>query len=238
MGIEIKWSEDGKFGTISKEDITKLQGNFDKGFGAGKESGKKEIMKLFSFLELDEDNFAEGINKIKQKLTDIQNGKLPEDMMKKIKDLDLVKELQEKLDKKTQAYEKLESDFSGYKKSMLIDNKLAELAQGKKAVNAKEAALLFKNSYSIDLGEDDKIILKNTNGNAIFDSEGNELGLEKVFENFAREKSYLFEANSSGGSGGGGGEPGNPRKIANMKDEDFNQLVNDVKMGKSVEIGE
>ena len=88
MGIQIEWSEDKTKATISKEDLEKLQANFDKGYGKGIEQGKKEVLKHLSFLDVNEENFAEKIGKMKQTLTDLQNGKIPEDIKAKLKDTD------------------------------------------------------------------------------------------------------------------------------------------------------
>ncbi len=237
MGIEIKWSEDGKFATISKEDLEKLQKNFNNGYAKGQESGRKEIMKLFSFLELDEENFEKGIGEIKQKLIDLKNGKLPKEITDKLKTSeDVIKDLQTKLEEKTNAFDALKQNFDSFKRNTLIDSKLTELAQKAKAIDAREAANLFKLNYQIEIGQDDKLIVKNQNGNVMFTETGDELGLYQVFERFSKEKSYLFQAEGSGGSGGGDGGPGQGLKVSEMKQEDFEKTVSDVMLGKQVKL--
>jgi len=237
MGIEIKWSEDGKLATITKEDLEKLQKNFNNGYSKGQESGKKEIIKLFSFLELDEDKFESEISGIKQKLIDLKNGKLPKEITDKLKTSeDVLKDLQTKLTEKTNAFDALQSDFDSYKRDTLIDGKLMELAQKSNAIDAREAANLFKINYNIEIGQDDKLIIKNLNGNTLFTESGDELSIDQVFEKFNKDKTYLFKAKDSGGSGGGEGAPGQPAKIRDMKPEDFDKTVSDVMLGKNVKL--
>lgn len=204
MGIQIEWSEDKTKATISKEDLEKLQANFDKGYGKGIEQGKKEVLKHLSFLDVNEENFAEKIGKMKQTLTDLQNGKIPEDIKAKLKDMDLVKDLQQKLEEKQKALEKVQNEFVSFKKRSLIDGKLLELAQKSNAIDPNDVAALFKQNYIVELTDDEKIVVKNQNGNVMFTETGDEMGLEHVFEKFSKEKAHLFKATDRGGSGGGG----------------------------------
>lgn len=227
MSINIKWNDDKTEATISKADLETLQNNFNNGFGKGNESGKKEgraeVLKAFDFLTIDPDNIEQSIAPIKQQLLDIQAGKFPEELMKKVKDLDLVKDLQIKLQKKEEALAASESKLGSLKTSYLIDGKLLELggSDKHKAVDARAAAQLFKSDYKIEIGEGDKVIIKNSNGNALFNDKGDELSLDDVFAKFSTERPYLFSANGTGGSGGGENNGGGGKT---MKKSQFDSL--------------
>lgn len=211
--INVKWNEDKTEATLSSADFENLQGNFDKGYKKGIETGQKKTLELFSFLELDPNNLEAGIEPLKKQLLDIKAGKFPDELMKKIKDTDIVKDLQTKLEEKITKYQELETSFTTFKKSQLIDSKLLELGAASKAIDAKVAAQVFKNDYQVDLGDGDKIIIKNANGNVLFNEKGDELQLQDVFQKFTESRSYLFEGANRGGSGGGGGNGTSGSKI-------------------------
>lgn len=221
--MNIEWSEDGKKGTLSKEDIKKLEGNFNNGYGKGQEAGKKEIIKLFSFLDIDESNFESSIGSIKQKLIDLKEGKLPKEITDKIKGSeDVIKDLEKKLEEKSNAFAALQASHDTFKRSHLIDGKLIELGRRKEteAIDAQDAAILFKRQYNVELGEAGNLILKTPEGNAIFTESGDPLTIEQAYTKFAESKKPLFKAASNGGSGGGGGEGGANKSIS---EADFNE---------------
>lgn len=205
--MNIEWNEDKTKGTLSAEDIKKLESNFNNGYGKGQETGKKDIIKLFSFLEIDESNFESSIELIKQKLVDLKEGKLPKEITDKIKGSeDVIKDLETKLAEKTGAFTSLQTSADAFKRSHLIDGRLIELGRRKEteAIDAQDAAILFKRQYSVELGETGNLVLKSPEGNAIFTEAGDPLTIEQAFTKFAETKKALFKAAGNGGSGGGG----------------------------------
>lgn len=211
MGINPKWNDEKTEVTLSKEDWESLQenlnGNFNKGYAKGTETGRKEVLGKFDFLELDPEDLDGGIAKIRKNLVDAKEGKIPDEILsKKISESDVVKQLQAQLSKKDEILQSKERDFDSFKRQTLIDQQLLNLGAAKdhEAVNPKQAAMLFASNYQIDVTDGNKLIIKNENGTPMFDEKGDEMPLGTVYAKFARENKHLFKAASSGGSGGGG----------------------------------
>lgn len=215
--MNIEWNEDKTKGTLSAEDIKKLEGNFNNGYGKGMEVGKKEIISKLSFLDVDENNFETSINGMKAKLLELKEGKLPKEITDKIKGSeDVIRDLEKKLEEKTNAFSALQKNSEEFRRSQLIDGKLLELGRRKEteAIDPQDAAILFKLHYNVDIAEDDNLVLRDKSGNAIFTEAGDPLSIDQAYAKFAESKKPLFKAPSNGGSGGGGEGGGGDKTIS------------------------
>lgn len=215
--MKIEWNEDKTKATISKEDLESLQESpkeqFNAGFAKGKTQGSKDILKHFDFLELDENDLAGSVKSMRKTMEDLKAGKFPEELMKKVKDLDIVKDLQTKLESALSEKDKLNQDYEGYKRNVLIDGQIKSLAtrpDSTNAINADQVARLFLADFKIDLEKDNQISVQNLNGVPVLGQDGKPLGMEAVFTSWADKNPHLFQGNKNGGSGGGpGGPPAN-----------------------------
>jgi len=208
----MKWNEDKTEVTLTKaefdEQETKGKGaadQFNKGYGKGAESGREEILKKIEPFGIDIKNLEGSLKAKMQLVTDIESGKYPKEFTDKFKETEVFKDLQTKLQNTSTQLETTKTDFANFQKSTLIDSRLKALATDSKAVNADVVANLVKMEYGIEIGENNKITIKNAAGTPMFNDKGEELALEDVFKTFSEKNKYLFEANGSGGSGGGGG---------------------------------
>lgn len=219
MSIKIEWNEDKTKATISKDYLETLQGNFDKGFGKGKESGRKEgreeVLSAVKPLGITEENLETAPKTIAEDLTKFRSGKIDP---KILEESDVVKNLKEQLEKKDAHAKKLEESYNSFRQSQLIDSKIKDLAAENKAVDISDVLTSFKQNYSIELGKDDNIVIKNEKGTPLFNDKGDELTLSDVFKQFSAKKPHLFQAGGqNGGSGGGGGTPPSNVKFADLK---------------------
>lgn len=213
--MNIKWNEDKTQATLTKADLEALQANsqnnFDKGYGKGAESGRKEMLQNFAPLGINGDDLDGSISKIKETLEKFEKGQIPPE---KLQESDVVKnltskleDLKQQLEQKNGAYQTLESNFDTFKEETLVDSALSALASKHKALPEmdKKVAALFKMDYSIEVGDGNKLIIKQPNGNRLFDESGSEAGLDYAFSQFAAANKPFFSANGqSGGSGGNG----------------------------------
>lgn len=204
MGIKIdKTNEDGTV-VVKAEEISRAEklmtDNYNNGHGVGREKGKSEgiaeVLGKLSFLNIDKDNLDGSLSDIRQQFETLQAGKG--------KEAETIKQLQTQLEEKTKAFDALKTDHESFKRKSLIDNKIMELANKSKAVNADEIPLLFSNNYQLEINEANEVVVKNRDGNQIFDANGNARNLDDIFTNlFVKEKPHLFNGNGNGGSGGG-----------------------------------
>ncbi|HFE67578.1 MAG TPA: hypothetical protein ENJ93_09980 [Chloroflexi bacterium] len=222
MKIEIiKKNDDGTV-VVKADDVSKLEGaaaqltdKFNEGYAKGRQKGKTEglteIANKFGALglEIDPENLDASIRSAQQKLNDLKSGKNKTD--------DLAQELQ----KKQEAFDKLKTEYDQFKRGALIDGQIKSLAQKTGAMDAEEVALIFKNQFTVDLDEQNNIVVKNAQGNQIFNEKGDPRPLDDVFENlFVKNKPHLFKAEDPGGSGGGSGDgPPSGTKLSDFKSD-------------------
>lgn len=244
--MDIIWNEDKTKATIAAGDLTKLQGNFDKGYGTGRTAGEKSererIVSLLSPLGLKGDDLESGITALAQEISDLKTKSIPPD---KIKESDVVKNLQRELDEtktaleqKTTAFTKLENSSQRFKRETLFDSRVTALASRPetKAINSGQVLSLFKAEYDFEIVDGDKVQLMR-DGNVLFDgTKGEPLTLEDAFTQYSEGNKYLFEAPGSGGPGKKPGDPNSASKVSEMSDEEFNQTVANVKRGQSVNL--
>jgi len=217
MNINIKWSDDGSTGTITKEEFQKLEETikgsseklteqFNAGFAKGTEKGRREVLSKFDFLELDANNLDASIAPMKQTMQELKQGKVPEAIMAKLKDTDIVQDLQKKLQASHQKLDEIQRNHQAFVRDTLIKNQLVALAGREKteAINREEVVTLFTNTFKVDVDEQNNLRVTHPTGAPVFNGEGKELGLEDVFNQFASARSHLFKGNEQGGSGGTG----------------------------------
>lgn len=218
MGIKIDWNEDKSKAIIAAEDLEALQNNFDKGYAKGTEKGRKEataeLLKQLEPLKLDPENLAASLDAHLKEIKKLREEYVPPD---KIKDSDAVKNLlaqvealKKELADKSAAHEKLSTDFGKFKEETLIDRELIMLANNEahKAINPRQAMMLFKADYKVEIGEGNKLLIKNSNGTPMFNQKGEEMAITEVFAKFSGENGHLFAAKGSSGGSGGGSGPG------------------------------
>lgn len=207
----IKTNDDGTV-VIKKEQLesaqtefsslqTKATEQFNLGYAKGAEKseteGVKNLLSKLDFLDLDKSNLDQSLADAKKKVNDLKAGTAQSG--------DLVKELQNKLEKATTANEKLQTDFSTYKKSTKIDDTLKTLAAQHVAVNPAQIPILFKSEFQVDLDNNDNVVVKNSQGIPILDDKGQNKTIQDIFEaSFKTGNPHLFKASDKGGSGGGG----------------------------------
>lgn len=207
MSVSIEWNEDKTKATISKEDLEKLQGSFDKGFAKGKENALNDLLKHFDFLNIDSADLSGSAAKLKKQFEALDDPKKMAEMMKdKIKDLDIVKDLQTKLEAQSKKFDSLKGEYDGYQRKILIDQALQTLAttqtdNRKKAINPVTAIAAFRGLYQVDVKNGQAVILT-PEGNPMFDGVGKEVSVAQVFDQFAGAHPYLFEGSATTGSGG------------------------------------
>jgi len=240
MGINIEWNEDKSKATIAAEDLATLQGNFDKGYAKGTEKGRKEaaseFLKQLEPLKLDPENLAGSIEAHLKEVKKLREEYIPPDKIKEseaVKNLTAqVEALKKELHDKSSAHETLDKDYRRFKEETLIDRELLMLANNDnhKAINPRQAMMLFKADYQVEIGEGNKLLIKNSNGTPMFNQKGDEMGIGEVFAKFSGENGHLFAARgSSGGSGGSGSPNGAPPAIK------FTDLKNDADKAAFVE---
>jgi hypothetical protein len=233
--MEIQWNDDHTLATISKDDLEILQGNFNKGYAKGTEKGRKEVAALLEPLGIDPENVEEGLKAHRQKIKELEEGKTKS----KITETEAVKQLNEKIEslqeqfsKKSAAYDDLQKEGNRFKDEMLIERELLSLAGNEthQAVNPKQAMLLFRQDYGVEIGEDNKLVIKNGNGNTMFNEHGDELTLPEIFKKFSADNGHLFKA--GGSRGGSGGGPGDGKGPAGVK---YSDLKGDAEKTKYVQ---
>ncbi len=228
MAIKIlNESEDGKQVTVAKEELESLEEaatqNFNKGYNKAKDKfldeGRKQVLSKLDFLDIDADDFDGSIQNVKQTFESLKksSGKGSEQ----------IAALQEQLNKKTNALEKVEGEFNAFKTNMLIDNKVKDLAAQNKAVNPAHATLLFKNEFPVEVDGDNVLVKNPQTGNPMFDEKGDPVTLDKVFsEKFVKNNPHLFQGSGQGGSGGGGSDFGHVTKLSDLKsDSDKSKFI-------------
>lgn len=227
-----KWNDDKTQITLDAADYEALKNGqtqkFNDGFAKGKESGKKEIAHSLSGLGIDVENLDSSVSSVKAKLDAVNDPKKLIDLIgkDKINELELVKSLNAKVDQKDQALLKVTNDFDSFKRKTLITNSLKSLANSendnrKKAINPDAAVAYFQTQYNLDIADGDQVVVKKLDGNQIFNEKGDALGLNDVFELFAKSNTYMFEGSQSGGSGDGpGGGGGSSKGIFEMTDSE------------------
>jgi len=222
IGI-VKDNGDGTV-TVKADEITKAEQrmeaaaeSFNTGHGKGRDKGKQEgraeILSKLSFLDIDPENLDTSLNAVKQQIIDLKAGKG--------KEADLLKELQEKLTKKTEAYDATQNKFESFKRESLITSQLRLLAEKYKTFDSDETVVLFNNTFKTDLDERNKVVVTQKNGDGIFDQDGNPRSLDDIFSKvFVKNKPYLFKDGSSGGSGGGIEGAGGTVTFADLKTDE------------------
>jgi len=219
--MKIEWNEDKTKGTLSKEDIETLQGNFDKGFGKGKDSGLKEgrsaVLSELEPLGLNAENLKDEVPKIAQTVKDVKEGKVDP---KVIQESELVQNLNTQLEQKQTAFDNLQKKHDDFKARAVIDRDLGNLANEFNAVDgkSKQVVELFKMEHDVVVGEDGKLTIKK-DGNVLFDTnKGEPLSNKEIFETFTKDNPHLFKANGqAGGSGGGGTAVPSGAKLSDLK---------------------
>lgn len=223
--MEIQWNDDHTLATIGKDDLETLQGNFNKGYAKGTEKGRKEVAALLEPLGIDPEDIENGIKTHRQKIKELEEGSIPKS---KITETEAVKQLnekieslQEQLSQKSAAYNDLQQQSNQFKDEMLIERDLLALAgnDAHQAVNPKQAMLLFRQDYGIEIGENNKVVIKNGNGNVMFNEHGDEITLGDAFKKFSADNGHLFKA--GGSRGGSGGGPGDGKPPAGVKYSDL-----------------
>lgn len=242
MNVTIEERDGKKVAVMSEADYNSLKDNFNKGYGKGTAAGRKEALAAFSDLEVDAGDFVEtgktdtlkaSLGGIKDTLKKVADGKLVE--AGKVGDKDgVIKDLQEKLQQKSAAFEKLEQASKDYKRSTLIDGKLKDLATGKKAFDADGEVTIFKTRFQLDVDENNNVTVKDNNGQPVFNEKGDAAGLETAFENFFESRKAYYEGSQSSGSGDKGGAGGGGKSYLDMPKEDFEKEVSNVKLGKNI----
>ena len=207
--MNVKWNEEKTEATLSKDDFEALQkqlaDGFNNGYGKGSESGRKEMLAKFSFLNPDPDNLDASIASAKKTLEDVNSGKLVD--ASKVKDTDgRIKTLELELQKKTEAYDILETDTGAFKKKTLIGNKLLALGANAehKAINPEQTAMLFQMDYKIEIDDGEGLTIKDQSGTPIFNEKAEKQTLDNIFKLYAGKNPHQFEGSGTGGSGGGG----------------------------------
>lgn len=240
--------KDGKrFVQISEDDYNDLQKQFDRGYKKGNQNGRRDALKLFDFLELEADEFVsegntakigEAVKALTQPLNDLKNGKLPEDIAKKLNDKEgVIADLQKKLQEKDRAITETENRYNGFREKTLKENKLRDLALTSKAVDADDVISSFYRNYDVKIAENDQLIIRKLDGTPVTDGRGNELDLAQVFDQFKSSKTHLFAGAQNGGSGDSPPNSSNgSNDVSKMKSDDFHKLVDSVKMGKKVNL--
>lgn len=212
----MKWNEDKTEAILTKDEYDELKEAptklYNKGFGEGKTKGQDEVLKHFDFLELDKNNLADSVGKMKTMLTDIQQGKIPEALKGKIQETDLVKNLQDTITKKDAILTEKEKAFDAFKRETLIDNKIIALSTnetgGNVALNKDQVKMLFKASYNLELDDKNQVVVKTPDGNVLLDEKANPKTLDIIFGEWAKTNPHLFKGNNKGGSGGSGSDKG------------------------------
>lgn len=213
--MKIKWNDTNTEATISKEDLESLQNasksateQFNAGFEKGKAKGNKDILKHFDFLELDEEDIAGSVKGMRKLMTDLKEGRFPDELLKKIKDTDIVKDLQSKLENALSEKNNLKQEYDVFKRQSLIDSQIKNLASrpdATEAFNSDQVSKLFLSDFKIEIDDKNNIVVQSLNGAPVFGQDGKELGMEAVFNTWAEKNPHLFKGNKTGGSGGGPG---------------------------------
>lgn len=201
--MKIEWNDDKSKATISAEDLDKLQGLFQKGYGEGQEKGKKDVLSKLKSLGIEGDDWDAKLTDIAKTLNDVAAGKLVS--AEAIKDTDgKLKTLQDQLEKKSAAYETLEETHQEFREEQLVNGALRELAikNGVLEGAIEDSISSFKRDYQIKIGDDNKLEVTNKQGQQLFDtSKGEPLALDGIYGQFAEAKPWLFKGNGNGGSG-------------------------------------
>jgi hypothetical protein len=213
--METKYSDDKKFVTLAVEDFEKLQASFDKGYGKGVEKGAAGILAKLEPFGITAENIEKMLPELMKKAEALNDpAKIKELLGEKVKDLDVVKDLQQKLQEKDTELKRVVGDFDGFRHSQLVNNEVKKLALSetkdggrKKAYDPDATAAVFFSKFKVQLDAKGQPVVMNPAGSPIFTPEGKELDLPSAFELFAKSHLYLFEG-TGGGSGSSGGTGG------------------------------